>query len=736
MGKQSVKFQLFLNIFVHTVLYGTFAAIITLYIIASFYPSSNPEAYIGDFSVNDFNDNWTVDTGADSFVVSFPYTVSDMKHKEIVIKNTIPDYVNDDMTIEFRSSMEDMYIFVDGELRSEYYLKEIDSLKNNYIPSAYVFANLSKEDAGKEVSVIIYPRDEGVLNDVTIGYASDFWFQTINSNTVLLVSALIICIFGLGAVIAFCFLYRYLKNIKQILYIGLLMVDTGMWIISESKLRQLFMESPSKTNLLAIWTISLVGILAGIYFDYVEKKRHHHVFLIVNTLMSAQILINTILHFTGLVDIHDTLIFSHIWMAVGLFMCFATIFMDMFSGKIKEYRINSIGMGLFILLSLAEIVEYYFNPRSSFGVFVSIGMMIVLFTTVFQTIVDEIKSFTDKEDEIRKASLTTVETIMSSVDAKDEYTGGHSERVAEYVELLARATVDKYGFTEEDIVRIKYIGLLHDIGKIGIPDRILNKSGKLTEDEYTLMKRHTVIGDDLLSSFEEIEGLADGIRHHHEKFDGSGYPDSISGDEISIVARMICLADCYDAMTSNRVYRKRLSDEDVIAEIKRCSGNQFDPYLADKFCELIESGELRHSTKDGLEVNKEGRIMNSAKLENLLNSELAQKKEFITNPSFVRMVCSLIKKAEKNGIKTDIWFIDINYKNKDKFSKEEREELSKMIIPAYSGKMREQDIAIQYKDDCILLVFFDRAEDEIKECIDSIIADISPEYATKAFKLP
>lgn len=450
--------------------------------------------------------------------------------------------------------------------------------------------------------------------------------------------------------------------------------------------------------------------------------------------MSLQIVVNTVLHYTGVVSIHETLIFSHIWMALGLALCFYTIFLDMLSGKVKEYKINAIGMGVFIALALTEIVKYYFNPQKGFGTFVAIGMMIVLLTTLIQTVTDAIKSFREKEEKIKKASLTTVETIMSSVDAKDEYTGGHSERVSEYVEYLARAVEDKYPFTEDDIVRIKYIALLHDIGKIGIPDRILNKAGKLTNDEYTLMKRHTVIGDDLLASFEDMEGLADGIRHHHERYDGTGYPDGIAGEDIPIVARIICLADCFDAMTSNRVYRKRLSDEDVIAEIKRCSGTQFDPYLAEKFCELIEKGELRHSTKDGLAVNKDGVVLNSAKLENLLNSELAAKKAFITNPSFVRMICSLIKRAEVKGDKTDIRFIDTD-SSKDKYTKEEREALSKVMIDAYKDKTKGRDIAIQYKDDTILLIFFNRTEEEIEECTDSIIAAFGPDYNPKVTEL-
>lgn len=735
MNKQNTKVQLVLDIFTHTVLYVALTAISVLFILAFFRRPSANEAYVGDFSSHKFNDGWIVSAMGETAQISLPFSVHNAKNENIILKNTVPDYVDNGMAITFRGSMEEVYVYVDEELRSSYTTVRGNGSKQYYILSAYVFADLSKEDAGKEISVRIVPQSNGVLNEVSVGYASNSWFQIIQSNFVLFMSAVIITIFGLAAVVAYFFIHRYLKNIKQLLYIALLMVDTGLWIISESNIRQLLMKSPFYTQPISIWTISLVGILAGIYFDHVQNKKHHACFVIIDSLMAAQMVVNTALHYLGIVDMHDTLHFSHFWMAGGLIMCFITIVIDFIKGTIKDYKISSIGMGLFVILALCEIVKYYKIPGSSFGVFVAAGMMVVLLTTILQTVVDEISLFTSKEDKIKQASLTTIETIMSSVDAKDEYTGGHSERVSEYVEVLARAVADRYDFTEDDIVRFKYIGLLHDIGKIGIPDRILNKAGKLTDDEYTLMKRHTIIGDDLLSSLEDIDGLSDGIRHHHERYDGKGYPDSIKGEELSIVARMLCLADCYDAMTSNRVYRKRITDEEVIEEIKRCSGTQFDPYLAGKFCELIERGMLKQSTKDGLAVNKEGEIPDSALLENLLNEDLASKNAFVTNPSFVRMVCYLIKNSEKNNEKVDVNFIYVSYKDKEKLTKDEKEELTNVLTSSYSRKMEGQDIAIKYKDGCMLLVFFNRTDKEIGDCMDRIVAEIDYKYSHEIVSL-
>lgn len=205
-----------------------------------------------------------------------------------------------------------------------------------------------------------------------------------------------------------------------------------------------------------------------------------------------------------------------------------------------------------------------------------------------------IESIDDKQKQLERVTLQTITTIANIIDAKDEYTKGHSYRVAEYSSALA----EELGWSKERVANVKYIGLLHDIGKIGIPDSILNKPGKLTDSEYALMRKHAEIGWNILSGNNMIDGMDEGARFHHERYDGRGYPMGLKGEEIPEMARIIGIADAYDAMTSNRVYRKRLSNEKVIAEIKRCSGAQFDPKLAEIFVKMIESGKLDELSPD------------------------------------------------------------------------------------------------------------------------------------------
>ncbi|MBQ9361318.1 MAG: response regulator [Lachnospiraceae bacterium] len=174
--------------------------------------------------------------------------------------------------------------------------------------------------------------------------------------------------------------------------------------------------------------------------------------------------------------------------------------------------------------------------------------------------------------------------LSKAVDAKDHYTNGHSERVAGYATMLAA----KLSMSDKEQADVHDIGLLHDIGKIGVPGEIINKPARLTDEEFAQIKKHPSMGYDILKMITELPELAIGARWHHERYDGKGYPDGKAGEEIPYIARIICVADSYDAMTSNRSYSKIRAQEEVRAEIKRCSGSQFDPAIADKMLQLID----------------------------------------------------------------------------------------------------------------------------------------------------
>lgn len=181
--------------------------------------------------------------------------------------------------------------------------------------------------------------------------------------------------------------------------------------------------------------------------------------------------------------------------------------------------------------------------------------------------------------------MQSVSALASAIDAKDKYTHGHSRRVAEYSKMIAEI----YGKTDSECRDIYIAGLLHDVGKIGIPDGIINKEGRLTDEEFAVIKTHPAIGADILKKINTAPFISIGAHYHHERYDGRGYPDGLKGEEIPEIARIIAVADAYDAMTSKRSYRNALVQEVVRAEIEKGKGTQFDPAFADIMLKLIDN---------------------------------------------------------------------------------------------------------------------------------------------------
>ena len=170
-----------------------------------------------------------------------------------------------------------------------------------------------------------------------------------------------------------------------------------------------------------------------------------------------------------------------------------------------------------------------------------------------------------------------------AIDTKDNYTNGHSKRVADYSREIAK----RARFSEKDQEEIYIMGLLHDIGKIGIPDAVINKPDKLNDEEYEIIKQHPAMGAKILDNIKEDPNLALGAKCHHERFDGSGYPEGLAGDGIAEFAKIIAVADSYDAMSSYRSYRDVLSQDEIIKEIEKGRGTQFDPKYADIMLSII-----------------------------------------------------------------------------------------------------------------------------------------------------
>ncbi len=270
-----------------------------------------------------------------------------------------------------------------------------------------------------------------------------------------------------------------------------------------------------------------------------------------------------------------------------------------------------------ILIHLEK--EKRFVEQWWFWAILSVLAGAILFLISSLVIRHKTKQSLKRQLEYKNITLESLQAIARTIDAKDEYTNGHSMRVSSYSRLIAQ----NMGMDQDEVENVYYIALLHDIGKIAIPDSILNKPGRLTDEEFKIMKSHTTRGAEILRGISTIPQIIEGAKSHHEKYDGSGYPEGLSGENIPLVARIICCADCFDAMASKRVYKAPFSQEVIIGEFERCSGTQFDPEIAKIVIGMIASGELEPNAADNIYLGSDGkthRIKEGEKREDTENS--------------------------------------------------------------------------------------------------------------------
>ncbi len=263
---------------------------------------------------------------------------------------------------------------------------------------------------------------------------------------------------------------------------------------------------------------------------------------------------------------------------------------------IRNLGLCSLGVNL--IMVIVGICNGEITLANSRDAEIRIALIVLVFafsymaSGLYEEIETQNEKYTEEIDhksrQLSEMAIQTITAIANTIDAKDTYTEGHSHRVAQYSRALAR----KLGKSEEEATIIYNIALLHDIGKIGVPDSILNKPGKLTDEEFSMIRQHPTIGGKILHDVKSFPDLEIGAKYHHERYDGRGYPEGLKGEDIPEIARIICVADSFDAMNSNRVYRKHFTKEYIHSELEHCAGTQFDPKAAAAMISLLEEGEI------------------------------------------------------------------------------------------------------------------------------------------------
>ena len=502
-----------------------------------------------------------------------------------------------DTSIAIRSSLQSVRFYVDGKLRTEYDTANTRPFGKDSA-SRYVFCPTYTRDAGRELKIELTSNTanySGVVNPVYSGDKADIWAFVFRSNGMESLIALFILFTGIITIL-FSFALRITYRTKfDIEYLGWCMLMGATWMIGESKLRQLWIPNVSILAALCFIIVMICPLGILLYVDTVQKSRYHRIYRWIELAACINFVVSVTLQLTGKADFIETLPASHVVLSVTFVAIFVTFIRDMLHGGSRGYHLALVGMVIALVSALIEMVSVYFVVTIS-GLFIGTGLVILLFLNLIRTVrsvrnlerLRQKKELESRRRQTERISLQTIKTLSVTVETKNVYTNGHSQRVADYSALIAGAL----GWDDKRINNLRNAAYMHDVGMIGIPDSIVNKPTRLTEEEYAIIQRHTLIGADILKDITLIEHVADVAHYHHERYDGTGYPEGIAGEEIPIEARIVAVADSYDAMNSKRIYRNALEKEKIIEELESCSGTQFDPVIAELFVRLIREGKV------------------------------------------------------------------------------------------------------------------------------------------------
>ena len=502
-----------------------------------------------------------------------------------------------DTSIAIRSSLQSVRFYVDGKLRTEYDTANTRPFGKDSA-SRYVFCPTYTRDAGRELKIELTSNTanySGVVNPVYSGDKADIWAFVFRSNGMESLIALFILFTGIITIL-FSFALRITYRTKfDIEYLGWCMLMGATWMIGESKLRQLWIPNVSILAALCFIIVMICPLGILLYVDTVQKSRYHRIYRWIELAACINFVVSVTLQLTGKADFIETLPASHVVLSVTFVAIFVTFIRDMLHGGSRDYHLALVGMVIALVSALIEMVSVYFVVTIS-GLFIGTGLVILLFLNLIRTgrsvrnleRLRQKKELESRRRQTERISLQTIKTLSVTVETKNVYTNGHSQRVADYSALIAGAL----GWDDKRINNLRNAAYMHDVGMIGIPDSIVNKPTRLTEEEYAIIQRHTLIGADILKDITLIEHVAEVAHYHHERYDGTGYPEGLSGEEIPIEARIVAVADSYDAMNSKRIYSNALEKEKIIEELESCSGTQFDPVIAELFVRLIREGKV------------------------------------------------------------------------------------------------------------------------------------------------
>lgn len=538
-----------------------------------------------------FSNGWMFANGDGSTqIIDFPMHLAAMPDENVTVSKRLEDEDYNAKWIMIWNKGQNVSIEVDGEPRFNYGRDTIKAIGRD-IPYLYLFVPLYTEDAGKILSITYHTdnaKDAGFLGEVWIGDKTSLILTVVSHYQLEVVLAFILIFLGICSIGGSYVLYHYKKSKDPLKYLGLGVVLAGCWIVLNTQIRQFVFPNVSIVRNCAFLCVSIVSIPFMFYLDRIQERRFHKGYVILELCGFCNFLVTFVLNLTGVKGLSEMFTGTFFMVMIPIAFGIITLIVDVKNNKTGRYHLVAIGLVFFAIGTVAQMILYLTARNGIINASVMIMGMIAMLacsTThamkTFGSVYEDGKIAAQTAENLKISAMTT---LVKTVDAKDKYTKGHSDRVAIYSKEIAK----RMGLSKKEQKDIYYVGLLHDVGKLGIPDEIINKPGKLTAEEYDVIKSHPVIGSEILEDIKDVANITLGARWHHERFDGKGYPDGLKGMQIPVIARIIGVADAYDAMTSNRSYRGAMDQAYVRSEMVKNKGFQFDPEIADIMIKMID----------------------------------------------------------------------------------------------------------------------------------------------------
>lgn len=554
--------------------------------------------------VVEFDNGWKLvrEDGSVEKVSTLPYLGESKKGEVITFENVVKDNMCG-KTINFLSADKTLQVFVGDKLVYSFGME--DQRKIGHTPgSVMVFADIPADCAGETIRIVAespYDNYASYFTDIVVGERDVAILYFLKNRTV----SLYVCfgIFVCGMIIlSFAIIHKFTKQRSADLFsIALYFLIMCAYHTIETKVPMIFYGNQFLYSNLVFVSLMLSPLFCELYV-YVISNKYQKIMQALIAITCLNIVGQLLLQGLNILDFMEMAFISHCIFSLAIIMAFL---MELERHR-RRRKVNYsfLGVSAMLIFGGIDLLRCYTIKVGDLGKYSRIGAFLFGICTVIACI----KNMVQKEiqyaenEKVEIFSSEIIRTLVTAIDAKDIYTKGHSTRVAEYSAVLAEAL----GWSEEKINKVRYKALLHDVGKIGIPDRVLNKADRLSDEEFEIIKSHTTLGAEILKGVSSLEDMYLVARHHHERYDGNGYPDKLKGQQIPQEARVVGIVDAYDAMSSDRAYRKALPDSVIQSELIKGRGTQFDPTMTDVFVRLFDEGKLsqlahNHESKDTID---------------------------------------------------------------------------------------------------------------------------------------